>query len=153
MPEDDLLDGVEYPAGIQDFLDVDVYKRQYVPQDRLATGCSTDCSLVENCIMGYHVAHRFRNPLLVNKKEAEKFTREVVEQFQVKTQGIHDKMGTLSGGNIQKAIVGREFLQDNDLLIIEDPTRGIDVGAIESVSYTHLDVYKRQDWMNAVCHM
>ena len=47
-----------------------------------------------------------------------------MEQFQVKTQDIHDKMGTLSGGNIQKAIVGREFLQDNDLLIIEDPTRG-----------------------------
>ena len=48
----------------------------YVPQDRLATGCSTACSLVENCIMGYHVAHRFRNPLLVNKKEAEDFYQE-----------------------------------------------------------------------------
>lgn len=112
----------------------------YVPQDRLATGCSTNCSLVENCIMGYHVAHRFRNPLLVNKKEAEDFTREVVEQFQVKTQDIHDKMGTLSGGNIQKAIVGREFLQDNDLLIIEDPTRGIDVGAIEFIWQKIIDI-------------
>lgn len=105
----------------------------YVPQDRLATGCSTNCSMVENCIMGYHVAHRFINPLLVNKKEAENFTRSVIEQFQVKIQSIYDKMGTLSGGNIQKAIVGREFLQDNDLLIIEDPTRGIDVGAIEFI--------------------
>mgnify|MGYP001438077567 CR=1 FL=1 len=112
----------------------------YVPQDRLATGCSTACSLVENCIMGYHVAHRFRNPLLVNKKEAEDFTRKVVEQFQVKTQDIHDKMGTLSGGNIQKAIVGREFLQDNDLLIIEDPTRGIDVGAIEFIWQKIIDI-------------
>lgn len=105
----------------------------YVPQDRLSTGCSPGCSLVENSIMGYHVAHRFRHPLLVGRKEAEAFTKRIVEEFQVKTQNIHDKIGTLSGGNIQKLIVGREFLQDNDLIIIEDPTRGIDVGAIEFI--------------------
>lgn len=105
----------------------------YIPQDRLATGCSVNCSLTENCIMGYHVAHKFKNPLLVNKKEAEVFTKKIVEEYQVKAQSINDKIRTLSGGNIQKLIVGREFLQDNDLLIIEDPTRGIDVGAIEFI--------------------
>lgn len=112
----------------------------YVPQDRLATGCSVNGSLMENCIMGYHVAHKFSNPRLVNKKEARGFTEEVEKQFQVKIQDISDAMGTMSGGNIQKAIVGREFLQDNNLLIIEDPTRGIDVGAIEFIWQKIIDI-------------
>ena len=112
----------------------------YVPQDRLATGCSVNGSLMENCIMGYHVAHKFSNPRLVNKKEARDFTEEVEKQFQVKIQDISDAMGTMSGGNIQKAIVGREFLQDNNLLIIEDPTRGIDVGAIEFIWQKIIDI-------------
>ena len=83
--------------------------------------------------MGYHVAHKFSNPRLVNKKEARDFTEEVEKQFQVKIQDISDAMGTMSGGNIQKAIVGREFLQDNNLLII-------DVGAIEFIWQKIIDI-------------
>ena len=105
----------------------------YVPQDRLGTGCSRESSILENCIMGYHVAHKFKNPLLVNKKEAESFAGHVVEDFSVKTPDVYTPIGSLSGGNIQKVVVGREFLQENDLLVIEDPTRGIDVGAIEFI--------------------
>ena len=55
-------------------------------------------------------------------------------------QDIHNKIGDLSGGNIQKTIVGREFSQNNDLLIIEDPTRGIDVGAIEFIWQKIIDI-------------
>ena len=105
----------------------------YVPQDRLGTGCARDSSILENCIMGYHVAHKFKNPLLVNKKEAEGFSKQVVEDFSVKAESVYTQIGTLSGGNIQKVVVGREFCQENDLLVVEDPTRGIDVGAIEFI--------------------
>lgn len=105
----------------------------YVPQDRISTGCNVNGSMIENCIMGYHVAHKFKIPWLVDREEAVAFTGDVVENYQVKVQDIHNKIGTLSGGNIQKTIVGREFAQNNDLLIIEDPTRGIDVGAIEFI--------------------
>ncbi|MDE5938296.1 MAG: ABC transporter ATP-binding protein [Lachnospiraceae bacterium] len=105
----------------------------YVPQDRISTGCNVNGSLIENCIMGYHVAHKFKIPWLVDREEAAAFTGDVVANYQVKVQDIHNKIGTLSGGNIQKTIVGREFAQNNDLLIIEDPTRGIDVGAIEFI--------------------
>lgn len=110
-----------------------VKKIGYVPQDRLGTGCSARSSIMENCIMGYHVAHKFKNPLLINKEQAEGFASQVVKEFSVKTNSIQNNIENLSGGNIQKVIVGREFLQDNDLLIIEDPTRGIDVGTIEFV--------------------
>lgn len=110
-----------------------VKKIGYVPQDRMATGCSKNSTIVENCIMGYHVAHKFKNPHLINKTQAESFSQQVVDDFNVKANSINDIIGTLSGGNVQKVVVGREFLQDNDLLIIEDPTRGIDVGAIEFI--------------------
>lgn len=112
----------------------------YVPQDRISTGCNVQSDIVENCIMGYHVAHKFKTPWLLNKEEASAFTHSVVENYQVKVQDIHDKIGDLSGGNIQKTIVGREFSQNNDLLIIEDPTRGIDVGAIEFIWQKIIDI-------------
>lgn len=112
----------------------------YVPQDRISTGCNVNGSLVENCIMEYHVAHKFRIPWLIDKEEAVSFTNAVVENYQVKVQDIHNKIGDLSGGNIQKTIVGREFAQNNELLIIEDPTRGIDVGAIEFIWQKIIDI-------------
>ena len=105
----------------------------YVPQDRLATGCSVDSTLLENCIMGYYVSHKFSPPWLVDFKKSKTFTDKVLEDFEVKYSDISQPIGSLSGGNIQKTIVGREFLQDCQLLIIEDPTRGIDVGAIEFI--------------------
>lgn len=105
----------------------------YVPQDRLSTGCSAQSNLVDNCIMGYHIAHGFKNRFLIDKKQSEEFTKNIIDCFAVKTDSIHNNVESLSGGNIQKLIVGREFLQENDLLIIENPTRGIDVGSIEFI--------------------
>jgi len=70
---------------------------------------------------------------LLDYKDITVFTNKIVDNYAVKIQGIEDKVKTLSGGNIQKLLVGREFLQDQKLLIIEDPTRGIDVGSIEFI--------------------
>jgi ABC-type uncharacterized transport system ATPase subunit len=105
----------------------------YVPQDRLSIGCSVNSNLIENSIMGYHVAHGFKNSFIIDKKEAKDFTQNIVDGFKVKAGSLNNAVRSLSGGNIQKLIVGREFIQDNDLLIIEDPTRGIDVGSIEFI--------------------
>ena len=90
----------------------------YVPQDRLATGSNIEATLTENAIMGYHIAHGFGNPVFIREKQAEGFTQSIIEQFSVKTESLNTLVGQLSGGNIQKLIVGREFLQKNDLLII-----------------------------------
>lgn len=105
----------------------------YVPQDRLGAGANGQSSIWETAIMGYHVAHGFKSRFLLNFKQIEEFTNRIVDDFAVKRQKNSDKIRSLSGGNIQKVVVGREFLQDNKLLIIEDPTRGIDVGAIEFI--------------------
>lgn len=105
----------------------------YIPQDRMGAGCARNMSLWENCIMGYHICHGFRRKGLVSRQQANQFTEEVLQEFHVKASSIHSRAGELSGGNIQKMIVGREFSQQKKLYIIEDPTRGIDVGAIEFI--------------------
>jgi len=105
----------------------------YVPQDRMTSGVNAKSSIWENTIMGYHIAHGFKNKVFLDHKEIVKLTDRVVDQYDVRLQDINDKVKSLSGGNIQKLIVGREFIQENKLLIIEDPTRGIDVGAIEFI--------------------
>ena len=110
-----------------------ILKMGYVPEDRLKTASSSDSSLIDNCIMGYHVSNMFKNKFLIDKKQSEDFTSNVISNFNVKTKDMYANISTLSGGNIQKLVVGREVLQNNDLLIIEDPTRGIDVGSIEFI--------------------
>lgn len=105
----------------------------YVPQDRNAEGANRAAPLWENCMMGYHVAHGFKKSWLIDHKEIFDFTQQVVDNYSVKAGSIHSIVSELSGGNVQKLIVGREFMQDNKLLIIEDPTRGIDIGAIEFI--------------------
>lgn len=105
----------------------------YVPQDRNAEGTNRNASIWENCMMGYHVAHGFHPNWLIDHKQIFTFTNEVVQEFSVKTGSVFSNVSELSGGNVQKMIVGREFLQNNRLLIIEDPTRGIDIGAIEFI--------------------
>lgn len=105
----------------------------YVPQDRMSAGVNKEGTVWENCIMGYHIAHGFKNRLFVDKKQALGFTKTVIDDFSVKAPSEEIRIKALSGGNIQKVIVGREFLQKNRLLVIEDPTRGIDIGAIEFI--------------------
>ena len=105
----------------------------YVPQDRIRYGSSKDSSLVENCIMGYHLQHLKKKKHLMDYGAAETFTKKIISDYNVKAGSSHDAAGSLSGGNLQKLIVGREFSQENKILIIEDPTRGIDVGAIEFI--------------------
>ena len=84
-------------------------------------------------MMGYHVAHGSKNKIFIDRKDIYGFTNSVVSEYNVKTGSIFSNVSDLSGGNVQKMIVGREFMQDNKLLIIEDPTRGIDIGAIEFI--------------------
>lgn len=105
----------------------------YIPQDRMNEGINTLSSIWENAIMGFHIVHGFKSKIFLDRKEVSTFTNQIIDKYSVKVQSIDDKVQSLSGGNIQKLIVGREFLQGYKLLVIEDPTRGLDVGAIEFV--------------------
>ena len=105
----------------------------YVPQDRIRYGSSRDSSLTENSIMGYHLKKKKKKKFFMDYNAAEDFTKNIISNYNVKAGSTSDNAGSLSGGNLQKLIVGREFSQNNKILVIEDPTRGIDVGAIEFI--------------------
>ena len=105
----------------------------YVPQDRMSEGVNPEGDVWENAIMSYYIVKGFSSKTWLKRREINEFTKSVIDNYSVKVQSVDDNIKSLSGGNIQKLVVGREFSQDSRLLIIADPSRGIDVGAIEFI--------------------
>jgi ABC-type uncharacterized transport system ATPase subunit len=108
----------------------------YVPQDRGRMGGSLPASVVENAIMTHHrlnpVLARWRG-LLLDGGAARRFTDRLAETFHVMMPGRDAALRALSGGNQQKVILGRELLLDSPFILLDQPTRGLDVGSIEYV--------------------
>ena len=102
----------------------------YVPADRRQVGSIPEMSIEANSILGSQ-RRRTRGPFL-DKRKIREHAEELKRRFGV-SAGIGAATGKLSGGNLQKLIVGREILQDTPAMVVEQPTRGLDVGAVESV--------------------
>nr|WP_203950624.1 ABC transporter ATP-binding protein [Microbispora rosea] len=109
----------------------------YIPEDRHRHGLLLESPLWENRILG----HQTRRPNVkgpwIDRAGARADTRRIVEQYDVRTPGIDVDAATLSGGNQQKLIVGREMSGDPVLLIASHPTRGVDIGA-QAAIWDHL---------------
>ncbi len=106
----------------------------YVCQDRRQVGSSPQQSIWENVLIGLQEQRRFSTRSGILKRNAiYGYTRDIVKQFDVRTPSIHTPAGSLSGGNLQRLVLGRELAKDPILLVAEDPTRGLDVGATEYV--------------------
>lgn len=105
-----------------------------IPEDRQKHGLVLDFSVAENMILQNFREPQFSKHGILKKDAVTKFTKEAVEKFDIRPRDCVAKAaGTLSGGNQQKVIVAREVSNDKDLLIAVNPTRGLDVGAIEYV--------------------
>ena len=98
----------------------------YLPEDRKNEGIIADLSVRENIIMELQ-AKRVIFPLL-SRKQQEEYTDKYIEMLQIKTASRETPIKSLSGGNQQKVIIGRWLLTNPDFLILDEPTRGIDVG-------------------------
>ena len=105
----------------------------HIPEDRLDRGLITDFTVTENLVLGYHTFDRYSNRVFLKPKAMESYAETAVEEFDIKTPSIGTLVESLSGGNQQKLIVARELSQKPELLVAAQPTRGIDVGAIEFV--------------------
>ena len=106
----------------------------HVPEDRLATGIDKDADISDNLLVGRHREHRFTKGgfhLLQNRVRA--WTQEIYDRFDIRASGMDAKVGSLSGGNMQKVVIAREFSFDADVYVIAQPTRGVDIGAIEFI--------------------
>ena len=98
----------------------------YLPEDRKRDGIVADLSVRENIILALQVMKGFFKPL--NKAEMDKFADEYINALNIKTASKDTPVGSLSGGNQQKVILARWLLTHPDYLILDEPTRGIDVG-------------------------
>ena len=98
----------------------------YLPEDRKRDGIIADLSVRENIILALQVMKGFFKP--ITKSEQEAFADEYIKALNIKTASSETPIGSLSGGNQQKVILARWLLTHPDYLILDEPTRGIDIG-------------------------
>jgi simple sugar transport system ATP-binding protein len=109
----------------------------FIPEDRHRQGLILEGTLWENRMLGHQTRRPSSGGFLINRSAAKDDTRRIVDAFDVRTPGIEVKAASLSGGNQQKLIVGREMSEEPVLLIASHPTRGVDVGA-QAAIWEHL---------------
>ncbi|MBD7913330.1 MULTISPECIES: ABC transporter ATP-binding protein [Clostridium] len=116
----------------------------HIPEDRQKRGLVLDYTIEENMVLQKYMKEPFSNKLgLLNKGEIRKYANKIIEDFDVRSgEGAISPAKTLSGGNQQKAIIGREIELQPELLIAVQPTRGLDVGSIE---YIHKRLVEQRD--------
>ena len=105
----------------------------HIPEDRHRRGLLLDFALDENAILGVHYRPPVTSGVMVNEREVKRRTADIIERFDVRPPNAALPARALSGGNQQKLIIGREFEQKPRLLLVAQPTRGVDIGAIEFI--------------------
>ena len=106
----------------------------HVPEDRLATGIDKDADISDNLLVGRHREPRFtRWGFHQLRRAVREYASELYEKFDIRSSGLETPAGSLSGGNMQKVVIAREFSFDADVYVIAQPTRGVDIGAIEFI--------------------
>jgi simple sugar transport system ATP-binding protein len=120
----------------------------HIPEDRQKRGLVLDYSLEENVILEVYNRKPFSSRGLLNRAAIRNYASKIIESFDVRSgQGAISIARSLSGGNQQKLIIGREIELDPSLLIAVQPTRGLDVGSIE---YIHRRLVEHRDKGKAV---
>lgn len=115
----------------------------HIPEDRHKHGLVLDYSLEQNLVLQRYFEPQFENKGFIKFDEVRTYADDLIDRFDIRSgQGAITTARSMSGGNQQKAIVAREIDKKSDLLIAVQPTRGLDVGAIE---YIHTQIVKRRD--------
>jgi len=118
-----------------------------VPADRHRFGLVLSFPLSDNLVLTSYYRQPYARGLVRNPATIQRDAASAVERFDIRTPSTEVNAGTLSGGNQQKAVVAREFDRDLKLLILDQPTRGLDVGSIE---FIHRQVIAKRDAGTAV---
>jgi simple sugar transport system ATP-binding protein len=120
----------------------------HIPEDRHKLGLVLDYSLAENLMLMEYFEPRFQSGGFLKKAEMYKHADQLIKKFDIRSsEGARTRVRSMSGGNQQKAIAAREISRNPDLLLAVQPTRGLDVGAIE---YMHSQIVKARDNGKAV---
>jgi simple sugar transport system ATP-binding protein len=136
-----------------DITNADIRKRNeigigHIPEDRQKRGLVMNSALYNNIAIKEYYHSPFSKNGILEEEYIKEYSQKVIDQFDVRSgEGINSRAGKLSGGNQQKLIVGREVVANPQLLIAVQPTRGLDVGAIE---YIHSQLVAHRDKGHAV---
>jgi len=114
----------------------------YVPSDRHRFGLILPMTIGENIMLGYHDRKPYVRGLQLNYKYINSHAEELVEAYDIRTPDVQNPAEKLSGGNQQKVILARELSREPTFLLVSQPTRGLDVGAIE---YIHKQILAMRD--------
>jgi simple sugar transport system ATP-binding protein len=120
----------------------------HIPEDRHKYGLVLDYTLEQNMVLQRYWQPKFQKSGFIKFDEVRKYAENLIDRFDVRSsQGPVSKARSMSGGNQQKAIIAREIDKEHELLVAVQPTRGLDVGAIE---YIHKQLVERRDAGKAV---
>ena len=111
-----------------------------IPEDRYAQGLCREMSLGDNLIAGYHADKKFCRCAILDKKTVCQNRDVLLEKYDIRVADNEGAVSQLSGGNAQKVIVAREFESDPKVLIASQPTRGVDIGSIEYIHKSLLEL-------------
>lgn len=101
----------------------------HIPEDRMTLGCAKNMNILDNMFTNQYDAAEFSGKFMLKTKKIEARANELIKEYLVKCKSYKQNVGMLSGGNIQKVVVAREFSTNPKIIIANQPTRGIDVGA------------------------
>ena len=112
----------------------------HVPEDRMTRGLVLEMSIEDNLILGYH-----RRPAVARRglrlaSAIRRFAEQERTEFAIKAPNVQERCSALSGGNQQKVVIARVFSENPDVIIVAQPTRGVDVGAMEYIHHRLLDL-------------
>jgi simple sugar transport system ATP-binding protein len=120
----------------------------HIPEDRHKHGLILDYSLAYNLVLQTYFTSRFQKLGFLKNESINKYSDELIEKYDIRSgQGRKTMTRSMSGGNQQKAIVAREIDRDPEVLVAVQPTRGLDVGAIE---FIHKQLVRQRDEGKAV---
>ncbi|HVY16653.1 MAG TPA: ABC transporter ATP-binding protein [Rhodopila sp.] len=130
-PENILIDGV--PAGHMGPSERRRIRGCFVPEERNGHGAVTTMTLAENAFLSGHAREALVRFGIIDGKKTHAFADDIIKRFDVRTTGPKAEARSLSGGNLQKFLVGREVLQNPSVLVINQPTWGVDAGAAVAI--------------------
>ncbi len=151
--QDDLCDvlcGSKHPTsghvyfGDKDVTNLSIRKHNeaglgYVPLDRYRDGMIMDMSLAENILLKGSFDKKWSNHGFIRRKDLENYTADIISRHRVKATGPGDLARSLSGGNQQKVVLGREVDIGTKLVIFNQPTRGLDMGAVDRIHHVMME--------------
>lgn len=111
----------------------------HIPEDRLVMGLNLSTTLDENVVVTHYHQAPFSQHSVLQFEPMRRFAQRIVDAFQVKSARVGEEIRTLSGGNLQKVVLGRELEGHPRFIIANQPTRGLDVGSIEFVHKTLIE--------------